>query len=110
MTPSEIHEVRAQAVSLTEDALNVDLADGRTILVPLVWFPRLWHGTRKERKSLEIAGDGAYIHWPELDEDLTVAGLLAGQHSSESPKSCRNGWIPGRLRGAGREPEVSIAN
>jgi hypothetical protein len=82
-------------VSLTEDALTVDLADGRTIVVPLVWFPRLWHGTRKERNRIEIVGEGAYIHWPDLDEDLTVAGLLAGKPSGESPKSLQK-WLESR--------------
>ena len=91
----EIHEARAQAVSLTEDALTVDLADGRTIVVPLVWFPRLWHGTRKERSRVEIIGDGGYIHWPDLDEDLTVAGLLTGKRSAESPKSLQK-WLDSR--------------
>ena len=63
----------------------MDLVDGPTIIVPLVWFPRLWHGTVRERKHFEIFGDGAYIHWPDLGEDLTVAGLLAGRQSKESP-------------------------
>jgi hypothetical protein len=52
----------------------------------------LWHGTSRERRRLEIFGDGAYIHWPELDEDLTVAGLLAGRHSEESAESL-NKWL-----------------
>ncbi len=67
----EIHEARAQSVGLTDEALTVDLIDGRTIIVPLVWFPRLWHGMPRERSHFEIFGDGAYIHWPDLDEDLT---------------------------------------
>ena len=74
----ETQEARAQSVRLTAEALSVDLVDGRTIIVPLVWFPRLWHGTPQERNHFEIFGDGAYIHWPDLDEDLTVAGLLGG--------------------------------
>lgn len=91
----EIHEARAQTASLSDDALTVDLADGRTIVVPLVWYPRLWHGTRKERSRFEIIGDGAYIHWPDLDEDLTVAGLLAGRRSGEAPKSLQK-WLDSR--------------
>jgi hypothetical protein len=69
--------------------------DGRTIIVPLVWYPRLWHGTSEERNHLEIFGDGTYIHWPELDEDLTVAGLLAGLPSVESHKSLKT-WMEAR--------------
>jgi hypothetical protein len=91
----EIQQARASSVTVTEDSLTVDLEDGRTISVPLVWYPRLWHGTPAERNSLEISGDGAYIHWPELDEDLTVAGLLAGQHSAESPQSLQK-WLDAR--------------
>jgi len=91
----EIQEARARSVRMTDDALEVDLVDGRTIIVPLAWYPRLWHGTVKERSRFEIFGDGAYIHWPDLDEDLTIAGLLAGQRSSESPESL-NKWLTTR--------------
>jgi len=69
--------------------------DGRTIMVPLAWFPRLWHGTPQERNHFEIFGDGTYIHWPDLDEDLTVAGLLAGQRSGETPQSLKK-WLDSR--------------
>lgn len=72
---TEIQEARSRQVSVTEEALTVDLVDGRTITVPLVWYPRLWHGTSKERSNIEVVGDGAYVHWPDLDEDLTVASL-----------------------------------
>src|SRR2546426_4849671 len=98
----EIQEARAQAVKLTDEGLIVDLVDGRTVIVPLVWFPRLWHGTPRERNHLEIFGDGAYIHWPDLDEDLTVASLLAGRRSGESPKSLKK-WL------AARKPEAREA-
>lgn len=91
----EIQEARAQAVKVTDEALIVDLVDGRTVIVPLVWFPRLWHGSPKERSRSEIFGDGAYIHWPDLDEDLTVAGLLAGRRSGESSKSLKK-WLAAR--------------
>lgn len=91
----EIQEVRAQSASLTDEALTIDLVDGRTIIVPLVWFPRLWHGTPQERNRFEIFGDGAYIHWPDLDEDLTVAGLLVGRRSGESPQSLKK-WLQSR--------------
>ncbi|MCX7012497.1 MAG: DUF2442 domain-containing protein [Candidatus Sumerlaeota bacterium] len=80
---------RARSVAVTEEALTVDLVDGRTIAVPLAWYPRLWHGTPLERDHVEIVGDGAYLHWPDLDEDLTVAGLLAGRRSGEAPQSLK---------------------
>jgi hypothetical protein len=91
----EIQEARARSVTVSEDALTVDLVDGRTLVVPLVWYPRLWHGTREERSHFEIFGDGAYIHWPDLDEDLTVAGLLAGRRSGESLQSLEK-WLAAR--------------
>jgi len=91
----EIQEARAKSVRLTNEALTVDLVDGRTIIVPLVWFPRLWHGTPRERNRFEIFGDGTYIHWPDLDEDLTVAGLLAGGRSQESTRSLAK-WLDAR--------------
>jgi hypothetical protein len=94
---AEQTEPRARSVAVTEESLTVDLADGRTIIVPLVWYPRLWHGTQEERSHMEIFGDGTYIHWPDLDEDLTVAGLLAGLVSGESPQSLKR-WLEGRAQ------------
>ncbi len=94
---AETQEARARQVTVTDEALAVDLKDGRTIIVPLVWFPRLWHGTPEERNHFEIFGDGVYIHWPALDEDLTVAGLLAGRPSAESPESLKR-WLDSRKR------------
>jgi uncharacterized protein DUF2442 len=91
----DIQEARAHSAKVSEEALTVDLVDGRTIIAPLVWFPRLWHGTPRERSHLEIVGEGAYIHWPDLDEDLTVTGLLAGRQSGESPESLRK-WLASR--------------
>jgi uncharacterized protein DUF2442 len=69
---------RVQDVRCTEDALVVDLVDGRTISVPIVWYPRLLNGTRKQRNHWVISGDGFGIHWPDLDEDLSSEGLLRG--------------------------------
>jgi len=89
---TEVGDARARSVRVTVDSLTVDLIDGRTVIVPLIWFPRLWYGSKKERDHFEIFGDGAYIHWPDLDEDLTVAGLLAGSRSGESPESLK-GWL-----------------
>jgi hypothetical protein len=92
---AEQKEPRARSVTVTEESLTVDLVDGRTIIVPLVWYPRLWHGKPKERDHFEIFGDGTYIHWPDLDEDLTVAGLLAGLPSGEKPQSLKK-WLKER--------------
>jgi hypothetical protein len=91
----DVQEARAQSAKVSDEALTVDLVDGRTIVVPLVWFPRLWHGRPQERNHFEIFGDGAYIHWPDLDEDLAIAGLLAGRQSGESPESLRK-WLGSR--------------
>ncbi len=91
----DIPEARAQSVSLSDEALSVDLVDGRTVIVPLLWFPRLWHGSKEERNNFEIFGDGAYLHWPDLDEDLTVAGLLEGKRSGESATSLKK-WLAAR--------------
>jgi len=90
-------------VTVTDEALSADLVDGRTFIVPLVWFPRLWHGSKEERKNLEIFGDGAHIHRPDLDEDLTVAGLLAGKRSGESPTSLKK-WLASR-KSTSRKPK-----
>src|SRR4051794_32896924 len=94
---AEKKEPRARDVTVTEEALTVDLVDGRTIIVPLSWYPRLWHGTAEERGRFEIFGDGSYIHWPDLDEDLTVTGLLAGLPSGEAPQSLKK-WLQARSR------------
>ena len=93
----EVQEARAQSARVSAEALTVDLVDGRTIVVPLIWYPRLWDGTPQERNQFEIFGDGTYIHWPDLDEDLTVAGLLAGRRSGESPRSLAK-WLESRKR------------
>src|SRR5205823_6198474 len=74
------------------DALTVHVADGRTIAVPLVWFPRLAHGTPAERANWRLIGGGVGIHWPGLDEDISVESLLAGRRSGESQESLR-GWL-----------------
>ena len=91
----EIEEARAQSIRVSDDALTVDLVDGRTIIVPLGWYPRLWNATQEERDHFDVFGDGTYIHWPDLDEDLTVAGLLAGRHSGENPKLLKK-WLEDR--------------
>ncbi len=69
---------RVKDVHFTEDALIVDLIDGRTISVPLVWYPRLLHATAKQRNNWQVCGGGYGIHWPDIDEDLSTEGLLRG--------------------------------
>jgi len=69
---------RVSAVSFDSDRLIVDLMDGRTIAVPLAWYPRLLEATPEQRSDWELAGAGYGIHWPQIDEDLSVEGLLRG--------------------------------
>ena len=69
---------RVKDVRLTEDTLNVDLIDGRTIIVPLAWYPRLLHATAEQRNNWQICGGGYGVHWPDIDEDLSTEGLLRG--------------------------------
>ena len=88
---------RAIRSAVQEDRLVVDLSDGRTLLVPLAWFPRLLEGTAAERRRWRLIGDGEGIHWPDLDEDISVQGLLSGCRSGESPQSLRK-WLATRGR------------
>ena len=69
---------RVKNVNFTEDSLSVDLMDGRTISVPLAWYPRLLHASVEQRVNWKIAGGGFGIHWPDIDEDLSTEGLLRG--------------------------------
>lgn len=75
----------ATDVQVTDDELSVTLADGRRVSAPLVWFPRLLGGSPQDRARWELLGDGEGIHWPTLDEDLSVAGLLSGDRSRSGP-------------------------
>jgi Protein of unknown function (DUF2442) len=93
--PSEVRVALAQRVIVTDDALVVDLVDGRTVSVPLSWYPRLEHGTPAERGNWRLIGRGEGIHWPELDEDINVSGLLAGRPSGETQASLRT-WLDSR--------------
>jgi hypothetical protein len=83
---------QAKAVSVTDDTLVVDLVDGRTISVPLAWYPRLTNGTAEERNDWELIGRGEGIHWPRLDEDISVDDLLVGNPSGESQTSFKR-WL-----------------
>jgi hypothetical protein len=83
---------RAVKVTVTDDTLSVDMEDGRTVSVPIGWYPRLAHGTPKERANFQISGAGFGLHWPELDEDIGIEGLLLGKRSTESPESFEK-WL-----------------
>jgi hypothetical protein len=82
-------------VIINDDTLSVDLEDGRTISVPIGWYPRLAYGTPAERAHFQISGAGYGIHWPDLDEDIGVEGLLLGKKSTESPASFER-WLQKR--------------
>lgn len=88
-------EAKAQHVKVTADTLTVDLTDGRTISVPLAWFPRLLHSSSRERNNWRFIARGEGIHWIDLDEDISVDGLLQGQQSRESHTSLEK-WLQNR--------------
>lgn len=88
-------DVYAESVQFSEDSMTVDLDDGRSLSIPLAWYPRLLHGSQQERQKLELIGDGEGIHWPDLNEDISVAGLLAGRRSAESDESLSR-WLEKR--------------
>jgi hypothetical protein len=95
---AETQIARAQQVAVAEDTLTVDLADGRTISVPVGWYPRLLHGTSEERNHWRLIGSGKGIYWPDLDEDISVEHLLVGKPSGESQGSLQR-WLGGRTPG-----------
>ncbi len=86
---------KAITVIATDDTLAVDLEDGRTISVPIGWYPRLAYATSQERDNFELSGAGRGIHWPDLDEDIGVEGLLLGKKSTESSDSFAR-WLAKR--------------
>jgi len=91
----EIAVPKAENVRVAKDTLSVDLSDGRTISVPLAWFARLLHATQQERNNWRLIGKGHGIHWEDLDEDISIEGLLAGTPSGESQASFKR-WLEGR--------------
>jgi hypothetical protein len=95
----ELRVPEVQDVRVSDDTLTVDLSDGRTLSVPLAWYPRLLHATSEERNHWRRIGRGEGIHWPELDEDVSVEGLLLGRASGESQRSFQR-WLESRTRGA----------
>ena len=93
---TELFETLAiQQLAITDETLTVDLSDGRTISVPLAWYPRLQHGSTEERNDYRIIADGNGIHWNQLDEDISVRNLIIGQPSGESQTSFQR-WLNDR--------------
>ncbi|MCI4626302.1 MAG: DUF2442 domain-containing protein [Candidatus Magnetoovum sp. WYHC-5] len=86
-SPIDLKLPKAENVTVSEDTLSVDLSDGRTILVPLGWFPRLLYASPAERNNWRFIGMGHGIHWEDIDEDISVEGLLLGKPSAESQSS-----------------------
>jgi hypothetical protein len=97
MSTLQIDSLGAAAFSVSVDdlELSVDLVDGRTITVPTAWFPRLAHGSQAERANWRMIGRGHGIHWPDLDEDISVESLLTGRRSKESDSSLKK-WLENR--------------
>ncbi len=81
-----------ETATIIDDTLTVELSDGSSISVPLAWFPRLMHGTLEERSNWRLIGQGVGIHWPALDEDISVENLLMGRASGESQNSLKP-WL-----------------
>lgn len=94
-SPVETRAATAVHVQVNQDTLTVQLADGRAVSVPIAWFPRLLHATDHERNQWRLIGQGHGIHWPDLDEDISVEGLLAGKPSGESQASFKR-WLDQR--------------
>jgi hypothetical protein len=100
-TSTDLAAAAAESVIVSEEALAVYLTDGRTISVPISWYPRLAHGTAEERNNWQLLGGGIGVHWPDLDEDISVHGLLAGRHSGETQASLQR-WLESR----GKKPRT----
>ena len=97
---TEVGVPKAMTIAATEDTLTVELSDGRTISVPLAWYPRLVHAVPQERGNWELIGGGQGIHWPDLDEDISIEDLLAGRKSGESRRSLQQ-WLEAKKEGRG---------
>ena len=92
---ADVKAATAMAVVVTSDTLSVELSDGRTIAAPLAWFPRLALATAKERATWRFIGGGGGIHWPDVDEDISIENQLSGKASGESQTSFKK-WLAGR--------------
>ena len=100
---TELREATAENVLPTKDTLKIELADGRTVEAPLAWYPRLLHATAKERSRWRLIGRGEGIHWPDLDEDISVENLLLGHPSGETQRSFKK-WLAARRIKNGSRP------
>jgi len=105
ISTTEIEVPKAENIRVTGDSLTVDLSDGRTITVPLEWFPRLVHADQEERNNWKLIGRGHGIHWEDIDEDISVEGLLTGRPSGESQSSFKK-WMDKRQS---RLPKRSVS-
>lgn len=93
----EIEVPTVENITITQDTLSVDLSDGRTISVPLAWYPRLAYASQTEQNNWRLIGKGYGIHWEDLDEDISVEGLLTGKPSAESQTSFKK-WLANRAQ------------
>jgi Protein of unknown function (DUF2442) len=100
----EIEIPSVENVAISENTLCVDLSDGRSVSVPLAWYPRLAHASTAERKRWRLVGRGAGIHWQDLDEDISVKNLLTGKASGESQASFGK-WLAKRSSRTSRRPK-----
>ena len=91
----------ASNIRISDDKLTVELNDGRIVSAPLAWYPRLLHGTSEERNKWRLIGKGEGIHWPYLDEDISIENLLLGKPSGESQRSFKK-WLEKRSASKGR--------
>jgi hypothetical protein len=102
ISTAENRSATAMGVTVSDDTLTVELSDGRTISTPLAWYPRLLNGTAEERTHWRLIGQGHGLHWPDLDEDISVENLLEGKPSGESQRSLRD-WLGRRPSGPGAD-------
>ncbi|MXX26021.1 MAG: DUF2442 domain-containing protein [Caldilineaceae bacterium SB0668_bin_21] len=100
VSTTKVSVPEAMTIATTEDTLTVELSDGRAISVPLAWYPRLVHAMPQERDNWELIGEGEGIHWPDLDEDISIEDLLAGRKSGESRRSLQR-WLEAKKEGRG---------
>jgi hypothetical protein len=96
---AEIRTARVETVTLDDEMLTARLSDGRTVSVPLTWYPRLLDATAEERNHWRLIGGGEGVHWPDLDEDVSADNLALGQPSGESQQSLQR-WMESRHRAA----------
>ncbi len=95
ISANELNQPAATHVSVSATTIDIKLSDGRSLSVPISWYPRLEHGTEAERANWTLIGSGLGIHWPDLDEDISVEALVAGNPSNESQASLAK-WLESR--------------